>query len=111
MLRQLGNPQQAGILQGQVPSSVMNPGPGYQNPMLRQGYPNAVIVGQDGAGMGGDAKGQLVRTALLNNNKRYFSQLDSMSTISPPHAWPNGYKMHFFRCLAIYSYILRTNAC
>jgi len=81
MLR-IGNTQQAGLLQGQVPSSVMNPGPGYQNPMLRQPFPNGVIVGQDGlpAGMGAEGKQHLVRQALMNNNKRYvtvFISLDS----------------------------------
>lgn len=72
MLRQLGNPQQAGLLQGQVPSSVMNPGPGYQNPMLRQQFPNGVMVGQEGmpTGIGPDGKQHLMRTALMNNNKR-----------------------------------------
>lgn len=71
MLRQLGNPQQASLLQGQVPSSVMNP-PGYTNPMLRQQFPNGVMVPQDGvpAGMGPDGKQHLVKTAILNN-KRY----------------------------------------
>lgn len=75
-MRQLGNPQQAGLLQGQVPSSVMNPGPGYQNPMLRQGFANAaggLMVGQEvmPGGMGPDGKQHLVRTALMNNNKRF----------------------------------------
>ncbi|KAF8474300.1 hypothetical protein BDZ91DRAFT_355188 [Kalaharituber pfeilii] len=71
MLQGLRNPQQA-LLQGQVPSSVMNPGPGYQNPMLRQGFPNGVMVGQDvPGGMGAENKQQhLVRQALMNNNKR-----------------------------------------
>ena len=76
MLQRIGNPQQAGLLQGQVPSSVMNPSPGYQNPMLRQQFPNGVIVGQDGlsAGMGAEGKQHLVRQALMNNNnKRYVT--------------------------------------
>lgn len=71
MLRQLGNQQQS-LLQGQVPSSVMNPGPGYTNPMLRQQFPNGVMVSQDGvpAGIGPDGKQHLVKQAILNN-KRY----------------------------------------
>lgn len=78
MLQRIGNPQQAGLLQGQVPSSAMNPGAGYQNPMLRQPFPNGVIVGQDGlpAGMGPEGQKQLVRQALMNNNnKRYVATL------------------------------------
>jgi len=80
MLQRIGNPQQAGLLQGQVPSSVMNPAPGYQNPMLRQQFPNGVIVGQDGlpAGMGPEGK-HLVRQALINNNnKRYVTTFNSL---------------------------------
>lgn len=72
MLQRISNPQQAGLLQGQVSNSVMNPGPGYQNPMLRQPFPNGVIVGQDGlpAGMGPEGKQHLVRQALMNNNNK-----------------------------------------
>lgn len=72
LIRQMAPHQQQTLMNGPVPSQLMN-APGYSNRIIQTGMmPNNVMHVPDNSG-GMDAAQQhknLVRTAMLNNNSR-----------------------------------------